>query len=184
MNLRLFTTALRRSRCVRLAMLLAAVAWLKTTLLAIDPLPPDIEKASLEVQLVYRERLAREGLEEKIAIGKKRYNERQRYQENLVASLRREAQVREEAIYSQIESQITPVDTTVPSPITFFNKLPLLCIVGVFSYMASSRVIKRLWYGESAPAKNRPRHVSLRQPTILTSRAFRPHPPKLNIKIR
>ena len=124
-------------------------AWfaLATTLLAIDPLPPELEKASPEAQRVYRERLARESMEEKIAVGKKRYDERMRYQHKLIEGARREAELREKAIFSQIDSQSAPVESSVPAPQAFFGKLPLLCILGVFGYLVSSRVIKGLWYG-------------------------------------
>ena len=127
----------------------AVALWPGEPLFAIDPLPPEIERASLEVQKVYRERLAREGMEEKSVVAKRRYDERMRFQEKLVAGLRREAAAREDAIYSQIDSQVVAAETNIPAPQAFFGKLPLLCVLGVLGYLVSSRVIKGLWYGGS-----------------------------------
>ena len=134
-------------RVLRSVLLSSAWFALATSLLAIDPLPPELEKAPPEAQRVYRERLARESLEEKIAVGKKRYDERMRYQQKLVAGVRREAELREEAIFTQIDSQSAPVDSSVTAPQAFVGKLTFLCILGVFGYLVSSRVIKGLWYG-------------------------------------
>ncbi|MBI3414478.1 MAG: hypothetical protein HY043_04020 [Verrucomicrobia bacterium] len=139
-----------RACCLSAVGIFALALSLAAPLFAIDPLPAEIEKAPLEAQKIYRERLAREGLEEKTAVGKRRHDERMRFQEKLIQGIRHEATVREEAIYSQIDPQAALADTAIPSPADFFGKLPLLCVLGVFGYLVSSRVIKGLWNGSAS----------------------------------
>ncbi len=102
--------------------------------LAIDPLPPSVQNASLEVQKAYREKLAQESLHDKLEVGKKRFSERQQYRQGLTAMMRREAAVRNEALNQGGAAAAPVVAQAQPSsslPQWFFF-LGMLAIGGVW----------------------------------------------------
>ena len=61
---------------------------------AIDPLPPEIESAPLAVRSAYRDRMARESLEEKIAVGARRYEQRMEVKANIGYQMEQQAMER------------------------------------------------------------------------------------------
>jgi hypothetical protein len=58
---------------------------------AIDPLPPEIERASEEIQLKYIDREGKISMEEKIKVGKKRYQRRVEAKRDLNQAMRIQA---------------------------------------------------------------------------------------------
>lgn len=73
--------------------LLAAAALLASgfAATAIDPLPPELENASLAEQSAWRERMGRESRADKEQMARKRHLERTAYKTNFAAALRDEA---------------------------------------------------------------------------------------------
>jgi HPt (histidine-containing phosphotransfer) domain-containing protein len=106
---------------------------------AIDPLPPEIERASPQVQAAYRDRVGREALRQKLLVGRQRYEQRREFKRTLNDNLRQEAHSRQEAIREQM--QPGPV-RLLPGDPTGLTNLQLLAAVGIL--VALGLLLKRL----------------------------------------
>lgn len=66
------------------------VSWVQ----AVDPLPEHIENASEEIKSAYVEQLAKKSLEERIEVGKERYETRMNFKKETIQHMRSEADER------------------------------------------------------------------------------------------
>lgn len=98
----------------RLWRLVAGVRWILLLTLglvltspakAVDPLPPEIEKASEEVQAAYREKVGREALSQQVLVGRQRHERRMRYKQTLGANMRTEAALRRAELRARAQEQ-------------------------------------------------------------------------------
>jgi hypothetical protein len=98
--------------------------------------PPEASHLDSEAQEAYIERLARESLEEKIATGKTRYEQRMRYKQAMIASLRHDAQQRQIAIAPSIvrpHSQLAAPPRR--SSIFSFTTIAVIAIAAAFAFL-------------------------------------------------
>ena len=95
--------------------------------LAIDPLPPNLENASEEVQQEYLDRAAADSLERKLEVGQRRHAERTRYKQQLAHNQRVEALERRKARHAAApRSPLVGKQVSKVSQSSFLNNLILI----------------------------------------------------------
>ena len=72
---------------------------------AVDPMPEEIEKASQEVQDAWIQKRAEESLEQKIEVGKRRFEERKQLKKEWAQHLRASADFRREELRTETETR-------------------------------------------------------------------------------
>ena len=80
--------------------------------LAVDPLPPEIEKASLEKKAAYWQKTSRESGEQRAKVAQQRYDAALVYKRALLSR----AEERLQHVEAQFETQLTSADATPSSP--------------------------------------------------------------------
>lgn len=80
--------------------------------LAVDPLPPEIEKASLEKKAAYWQKTARDSGEQRAKVAQQRYDAALVYKRALLT----QAEARLQRVEAQAEVQASPTEPAVSAP--------------------------------------------------------------------
>lgn len=83
---------------------------------AIDPLPAQLEKASLEQQFAWREKMGRESMAEKRQVAERRHEQRTAVKRRMVAEFHNEAAQRRLDVASPPSRPLALVDSGIASP--------------------------------------------------------------------
>jgi hypothetical protein len=119
-------------------------------LLAVDPLPPEIEQASLTVQAEYLERVGHESERQRQEVAARRFEQRQKYRTTISTEMAREVDLRHQAMFVQAPGATLAVQEAVggPSPAETQSQWGLLAFLGLTALFAF-QFRKRLFGGET-----------------------------------
>lgn len=82
-------------------------------IMAVDPLPPELENAPLKAQTAWREKMGRESQQEKAQVAQQRFDQRMVFKQGLMAQLHREAADRRDAVLSPIPEPLPVVESGI-----------------------------------------------------------------------
>lgn len=130
----------KRPRSTRLAALKQMAVFVvmilsATGLRAIDPLPPELESAPLEVQAAWRRKLGRESLEERQKVAIARHEQGLAIKKRLVTAMQDEAAGRRLDVLSPVPAPLPVVESGLSTP-SEMGWLALVGVLGVAIYMA------------------------------------------------
>ncbi|MCB2154494.1 hypothetical protein KQI84_06380 [bacterium] len=124
----------RMERICSLCLLVSMLALLAAPIMAVDPLPEEIENAPLDVREAYINQQAEESLQRKIEVGKKRYEERQEKKKEWAQHLRATADVRREELRQEMAAREREIDRSENAVRISLAVTVLLIAVGSAGY--------------------------------------------------
>ena len=89
---------------------------LTSPIMAVDPLPLELENAPLKAQAAWRERMGRESQQEKEQVAQQRFNQRMAFKQGLMAQVHREAADRRDAVLSPVPEPLPVVESGIVTP--------------------------------------------------------------------
>lgn len=89
---------------------------LASPIMAVDPLPPELENAPLKAQAAWRERMGRESQQEKQQVAQQRFDQRMIFKQGLMAQVHREAADRRDAVLNPVPEPLPVVESGVVTP--------------------------------------------------------------------
>ena len=94
----------------------AILTILASPIMAVDPLPLELENAPLKDQAAWRERMGRESQQEKEQVAQQRFDQRMVFKQGLMAQVHREAADRRDAVLSPVPEPLPVVESGVVTP--------------------------------------------------------------------
>ena len=85
-------------------------------IMAVDPLPLELENAPLKAQTAWREKMGRESQQEKAQVAQQRFDQRLVFKQGLMAQVHREAADRRDAVLSPVPEPLPVVESGVVTP--------------------------------------------------------------------
>ena len=89
---------------------------LASPIMAVDPLPLELENAPLKAQAAWRERMGRESQQEKQVVAQQRFDQRMVFKQGLMAQVHREAADRRDAVLSPVPEPLPVVESGIVTP--------------------------------------------------------------------
>ena len=128
----------------------------------IDPLPPEIERASPAQQKAYITRAANDSWRERTLVAQRRHDERQQTKQALVTSIQHRAKARQREILKEVSPQTTPTGQLSPDRDSLLVVLTVVGLLGIaagLGALALSRNTGASWFDRDVVLK--PRLVTL-----------------------
>lgn len=124
----------------------AILMLLASPIMAVDPLPLELENAPLQAQAAWRERMGRESQQEKAQVAQQRFDQRMVFKQGLMAQVHREAADRRDAVLSPVPEPLPVVESSVVTPRERNFVLLFVSLAGL-AYLA------RRYFQSAQPAK-------------------------------
>lgn len=107
---------------------------------AVDPLPPELERASPAAQAAWWDKMGRDSERDKIEVGKKRYEQRLAFKQTMMSHLQADAQARRDEILN-VQSVGADTGEALPASGTMRNVILFGLIFGTAAYLVRRRLM-------------------------------------------